>query len=62
MFFEHETLVDDFFAAIVCWDLNVADIKQLCINSILCSGLDTKSRSALIKSWTKDWKEFVKKF
>ncbi len=59
---EHEQLCDDFFAAIVCWDLNLSDIKQLCINSILYSGIDKKQKSQLISNWKKQWKQFVEKY
>lgn len=56
---EHETLTDDFFAGTVCWDLNLSDIKQLCINSIMYSGLDRKQKSALSSSWKKAWDGFL---
>jgi len=56
---EHETLTDDFFAAAVCWDLNLSDIKQLCINSILYSGMDREQKSELIASWKKAWSSFL---
>jgi len=56
---EHEQLTDDFFSAIVAWGLGVAEVKQLCINSILYSALDEKSRRALLKIWNKAWKNFI---
>lgn len=59
---EHDTLTDDFFAAAVCWDLNLADIKQLCINSVMYSGLDRKQKSQLIASWKKAWNNFINSF
>ncbi len=59
---EHETLTDDFFAGTVCWDLGLADIKQLCINSILYSGLDKKQKSELSASWKNAWNEFLNIF
>ncbi len=59
VFFEKETLVDDFFAAIVCWNLSLAEIKHLCINSILYSGLQSKSRNLLMKNWKKNWDNFI---
>jgi len=39
VYMEHETLTDDFFSAITAWGLGVAEIKQLCINSIQFSAL-----------------------
>ncbi len=56
---EHETLTDDFFAGIVAWDLNLSDIKQLCINSIMYSGLDKTQKSELIASWKTAWEEYI---
>jgi len=59
---EHETLTDDFFAGTVCWDLDLSDIKQLCLNSILYSGLDKQQKSQLSASWKKAWDEFLDRF
>ncbi len=59
---EHETLCDDFFAATLCWDLTLADIKQLCINSILYSGVDQKQKSKLIANWKTAWQAFIEKY
>lgn len=56
---EHETLCDDFFAAVLCWDLTLADVKQLCINSILYSGVDRKQKSKLIADWKEAWQNFI---
>lgn len=61
VFQEHEALVDDFFAATVSWNLTVADIKQLCMNSITYSGLDGASRRRMLKTWSGCWNDFVRK-
>lgn len=58
---ENEILTDDFFAAAVCWDLNIADLKQLAINSITYSGLDTYEKTKLLKAYRLKWTEFVDK-
>jgi len=60
VFQEHEQLVDDFFMAIVAWGLGVAEIKQLCINSIQYAALDENNRRRLLKCWYADWNRFVK--
>ena len=57
---EHETLTDDFFAGIVSWDLDIADIKQLAINSLVYSGLDEYEKVKALKALNKAWQEFVK--
>ena len=59
---EHETLTDDFFAGTVCWDLNLADIKQLCINSILYAGVEKSQKSELLASFKTGWQKFIDEF
>ena len=56
---ENETLTDDFFAATVCWDLSIADLKQLGINSIVYSGLDSYEKHKLLAAYNQKWNEFV---
>ena len=56
---EHETLTDDFFAAIVCWDLGVAEIKQLCMNSVKYSCVDDTQKDELMKNWEDQWNTFL---
>lgn len=58
---EHEILTDDFFAATICWNLNIADLKQLAINSIMYSGLDNYEKTNLLKAYGKKWEEFTNK-
>lgn len=58
-YMENETLTDDFFAGIVGWNLSVADIKQLCINSIMYSGLSTDEKSKSLRAYNKMWNEFL---
>lgn len=58
-YMENEALTDDFFAAVVCWDLNIADLKQLGINSIVYSGLDNSQKTASLKAYNKLWNDFT---
>ena len=58
-YMENETLTDDFFAATVGWDLTLADLKQLALNSIMYSGLDEKRKSESLLTFGKAWNEFV---
>lgn len=58
---EHETLTDDFFAGIVSWDLDIADIKQLAINSLMYSGLDEYEKIKAMKFFNQAWQEFIEK-
>ena len=61
-FQEHEALTDDYFAAVVCWDLGLAEIKQLCQNSIMYSCVDDIQKEELMQNWEKQWKAFVSYF
>ena len=54
-------LVDDFYAAIMNWDLTLADVKMLCRNSIESSGLAEDEKQQLLHKWEKDWDAFVEK-
>lgn len=59
LFFENKTLTDDWFAVILSFDLSVAEIKQLCLNSILYSGVSKKEKTKLLSAWEKQWTDFV---
>lgn len=61
-YMENETLTDDFFAGVVAWDLNIADLKQLGINSIMYSGLDDEDKFESLRNYNKLWNEFVDSF
>ena len=56
---EHEILTDDFFAATVSWDLSIADLKQLGINSIWYSGLDELEKRRLLRVYHEKWNAFI---
>lgn len=55
----HTALVDDYFAAIVCWDLSIAEVKQLSYNAIYYSGLSEDKKAQAIEDWNKRWDNFV---
>ena len=59
LFMARAPMVDDFYAAILCWDLNLGDIKAICRNSITYSGLSEKEINRLMLAWEKQWKDFV---
>ena len=59
IFFEHKALVDDWFAIILAFDLNIAEIKQLCLNSILYSGLSKQEKAKLLSVWKAQWQIFL---
>ena len=58
-YMENQTLTDDFFAGVVGWDLSIADLKQLGINSILYSGLDDAAKYKSVRAYKDLWNGFV---
>lgn len=61
-YMEHTTLVDDYFAAIVNWNLNIKEVYGLCRNSIELSFLDDKKKLESLNNFEKDWNQFVDDF
>ena len=59
-FVEPAVLVDDFYAATLCWDMTLADIKALCRNSINYSSLSQEDKMSLMAAWETQWDAFVK--
>ena len=58
-YMENETLTDDFFAAAVGWELSLADLKQLALNSLLYSGLSEKRKTESLRAFRELWNGFV---
>ena len=59
LFMTREPLVDDFYTAILAWDLELGDIKAICRNSITYSGLSEKEIQRLMQAWENRWDLFV---
>ena len=49
----------DFYVAVLAWDLNLADIKQFCINSVNHSGGTGEERQKLKALWQNKWDNFI---
>ncbi len=56
---EHTTLADDYFAAIVCWDLGLAEVKQVCMNAIDYSLTDEATKKEMKENWEQSWDTFL---
>ncbi|MBR2767475.1 MAG: hypothetical protein IKD68_00940 [Solobacterium sp.] len=52
-------LVDDYYSAILCWGLNLRDIRDICERSIKAGGLSEEETEFLAKEWQKKWDSFV---
>ena len=59
LFMARAPMVDDFYAAILCWDLNLGDIKAICRNSITYSGLSENEKTRLTNAWEDRWNKFI---
>lgn len=60
MYLEHESLTEDWFAAVLSWDLSLAEIRQIARNAILYSGLPAEKQEELLDAWQKQWDDFIK--
>ncbi len=49
----------DWLVALLAWDLSLADIKQLVLNSFNYSMMSTEERKEALEVWNKDWQVFV---
>lgn len=52
-------LMEKFFAAVVSWNLNLGDLKQLGINSVMYSGLGDKQKFASLRAYNIIWNKFI---
>lgn len=60
LYLSTQPLVDDYYAAILSWDLGIGDIKAICRNSITYSGLPKEQTDELMKVWEAQWDQFIK--
>lgn len=57
-YMENVSLVDDIFAAVVCWDLSLADLRSLMRNSIEAAFMSDDARKQLMAEWESQWADF----
>ena len=55
-------LVDDFYSAVLCWNLSIQDIREICERSIRAGGLSEKETDHLLRVWQSSWDDFVEKY
>ena len=58
-YMEYNELTDDFFAAVLCWNARLSDLKLLAINSIIYSGLQDEVKYSSLREFRKLWNEFI---
>ena len=56
---EYNALADDYFAAVMCWDCELAELKMFAKNSVEYSGLSDVEKSKIMEKWQKDWDAFI---
>lgn len=59
IYLTQEPLVDDYYAAILCWNLSLSDVKKIARNSIIYSGLPQDQTDALLSAWQEQWDAFI---
>ena len=58
-YMEYNELTDDFFAAVLCWNARLSDLKLLAINSIIYSGLQDEVKYSSLREFRSLWDRFI---
>jgi adenosine deaminase-related growth factor len=54
-----QTLSHDFYVAFMAWGLDLRDLKQLAMNSLLHSAMDEAEKQKALASWRERWTAFI---
>jgi adenosine deaminase CECR1 len=57
--FGYQGVSFDYWAAVMAWDMSLADVKKCIINSIEYSSLTLPEKNELMKKWQKKWIKFI---
>ena len=60
--FGYTGVTPDFWSIFLAWELDLRDLKKLCMNSILYSSLTKKDKEKALAVWEKKWKQFIENF
>ena len=58
LFMTPRPLVDDFYSAVLCWDLSIESIREICERSIRAGGLSEEETDHLLQVWRRSWNAF----
>ena len=58
LFMTPRPLVDDFDSAVLCWDLSIESIREICERSIRAGGLSEEETDHLLQVWRRSWNAF----
>ena len=59
VYMEDVPLTEDYFAAVLSWDLSLPEIRQIVENSILFSGLSLEEINGLQNILDQQWDAFI---
>ncbi|TNV71978.1 hypothetical protein FGO68_gene16774 [Halteria grandinella] len=57
-FFDYEGVVLDYVYAYLAWDLNLADLKKLCINSLEFASISAEEKARFMPMFNHKWQKF----
>ena len=60
--FGYTGVTPDFWSIFLAWELDLRDLKKLCINSIQYSSLAKEEKDKALAVWEKKWKQFTENF
>ena len=61
-FFDYEGVTLDYAYATLAWELDLRDLKQLCLNGIRYSSVSQEKKDHLEKEiWPPQWNDFIDK-
>lgn len=58
-FWDYQGISLDFTYAFLAWQLDLKDVKQLAINSIKQSSVNTPAKERLLKKFHNDWNAYI---
>lgn len=59
LLFGNNGLSYDFFIAAVYWNMQLAELKKFCINSITYSAVTEREREKMMERWSQLWDDFI---
>ena len=62
LFMEDYPLSEDYFAAVLSWDLSLQEIRQIARNSILYCDLSEAEQDGLMSAWEDQWQDFIREW
>jgi len=58
-FFDYDGVVLDYVYAFLAWELDLADLKKLCLNSLEFASISTAEKAALKPLFNEKWLRFI---